>query len=90
MQGDWTVIRDVVPQTLRHMRNSEFPVTPIQLLRRTMTEEQHKERHEKLHTYLDELVADWIKSTRGLPSKTILMDFMKWSCEQTQKLDHEQ
>lgn len=29
MQGDWTVIRDVVPQTLRHMRNSEIPATPF-------------------------------------------------------------
>lgn len=47
-----------------------------------MTPEEHKERHEILHGYLDELVADFIGHTGGLPSRTNLMDLMEWSAKQ--------
>ena len=46
--------------------------------------EEHKEVHKGLHKALDELVADWILRTGGLPSKCSLTEFMKWSYEQTQ------
>ena len=50
------------------------------------TEEQtHKERHEFLHKCFDELLADFINHTQGLPSRTTLMDFMEWSHSQTIK-----
>ncbi len=49
----------------------------------TMTHEEHKERHVELHKMLDELVTDFISHTGNLPSKTTLMDLMKWSYEQT-------
>ena len=43
---------------------------------------QHRERHGKLHRMLDELVADWISETGGLPSKATILDLMKWSSKQ--------
>ena len=46
-------------------------------------EKEHKERHIELHKMLDELVADFISQTNNLPSKTTVMEFMKWSYEQT-------
>lgn len=48
-----------------------------------MNEKEHKERHKKLHQSLDELMADFIEQTGGLPSKTSLMDFIVWSSGQT-------
>ncbi len=48
-----------------------------------MNKKQHKARHKILHKYLDELVADFISHTAKMPSKTTLMDFMKWSAKQT-------
>ena len=46
-------------------------------------EKEHKERHVELHKMLDELVADFLSQTNGLPSKTTVMELMKWSYEQT-------
>jgi hypothetical protein len=48
-----------------------------------MEKYNHAERHKKLHDSLDELVADFIAHTGKLPSETTLMDFIKWSHEQT-------
>lgn len=48
-----------------------------------MTKTEHIERHELLHKHLDELIADFITHTGGLPSKTTLMAFMHWSYQQT-------
>lgn len=50
-----------------------------------MTENEHRERHRKLHESFDELLADYIGHTGNLPSKTTLSDFLQWSYEQTQK-----
>lgn len=47
-----------------------------------MTEKEHKARHVYLHRALDELIADFIYHTQGLPSKTTLMEFMRWASEQ--------
>jgi hypothetical protein len=49
----------------------------------TLNQGEHRARHRMLHRFLDELVADFIDHTHGMPSKTNLMDFMKWSHEQT-------
>jgi len=45
--------------------------------------QEHKERHQKLHQGLDELVADFICHTYKLPSKTTILDLIRWSYEQT-------
>ena len=51
---------------------------------------RHKLRHVELHKMLDELVADYIKHVRELPSRTILLEFMKWSHEQTFNPTHKE
>lgn len=43
----------------------------------------HRERHEVLHRALDELVADWVTHTEGLPSQNSVMELMSWSHQQT-------
>lgn len=48
-----------------------------------MNKKQHKERHKLLHQHLDELLADFISQTYNLPSKTTVMDLVKWSHLQT-------
>ena len=48
-----------------------------------MNKEEHQARHVKLHESFDELLADFIGHTDGLPSTTTLMEFMTWSHEQT-------
>lgn len=48
-----------------------------------MTKEEHIERHKLLHRYFDELVADWIGHTTGLPSKHTIYELMRWSYQQT-------
>lgn len=48
-----------------------------------MTHEEHRERHIELHHYLDELIADFIKHTEKLPSRTSLMELMDWAYQQT-------
>jgi len=53
-----------------------------------MNQAEHKERHVMLHQKLDELLADWIEQTGGLPSKIMLIDFIAWSYKQTQEPDH--
>ena len=44
---------------------------------------RHKHRHVQLHRNLDELVADYITHTQGLPSKTTVLELMTWSNGQT-------
>ena len=48
-----------------------------------MTRDEHKACHKFLHRCLDELVSDFIGITGGFPSKTNLMEFMRWSHHQT-------
>ncbi len=50
-----------------------------------MTPEEHRQRHVLLHSYLDELVADMIKHTFALPSKTTVTELIEWSHSQTIK-----
>lgn len=47
--------------------------------------EEHKARHLALHAALDELVGDYISQTNRLPSKTTVMELLKWSHAQTQR-----
>ena len=47
-----------------------------------MNRDEHIKRHIELHIMLDELVADFITHTRGMPSKSTILDLMKWSKEQ--------
>lgn len=49
----------------------------------TETYEEHKARHELLHGYLDELVADWITQTGNLPSRCTVVQLLEWSFEQS-------
>lgn len=48
-----------------------------------MNKEEHMDRHKILHKELDELVADFINHTKGLPSATTVIQLMSWSLEQT-------
>jgi len=48
-----------------------------------LSKEEHIEVHKELHKNLDNLIADFILTTDKLPSKTSLIDFMKWSHGQT-------
>lgn len=52
-------------------------------------EEKHRKRHIVLHVSLDELVADWIENTKGLPSKSTILELMEWSHKQTIKPEGE-
>ena len=51
-----------------------------------MSPNEHIERHKILHLYFDELVADFIRYSGRLPSKTSVMELMQWSYEQTMQL----
>lgn len=42
----------------------------------------HKDIHIQLHRSLDQLAADFMRHTQQLPSKTSVMDLMKWASEQ--------
>lgn len=42
-----------------------------------------KQRHIELHQSLDELVAEFISSTRYLPSRISVLELMRWSHQQT-------
>lgn len=48
--------------------------------------EVHRQRHIKLHSALDELVADWILQTNSFPSKNTVLDLIRWSHKQTEEL----
>ena len=48
-----------------------------------MDKEKHIEKHKELHNKLDELIADFIRETGGLPSTTGLIEFLEWSYIQT-------
>jgi hypothetical protein len=48
------------------------------------TTNEHKARHVELHKSLDELLADFIGHTGGLPSQTTVMELIEWSYQQTQ------
>jgi hypothetical protein len=50
-----------------------------------MNKQEHLKRHLELHAALDELVADWIMHTQSLPSRSTVMDLMRWSHTQTQE-----
>ena len=54
----------------------------------TESETAHAERHERLHGYLDELIADWLACTNGTrPSKSTVLELMRWSKKQTENPD---
>jgi citrate synthase len=55
-----------------------------------MTNEEHIERHKKLHKNLDELMADFISNTDKMPSQTTVMELIEWSHKQTVEPDHEE
>jgi hypothetical protein len=44
--------------------------------------EEHLYRHVLLHEYLDELIADFIRHTGKLPSRTTVLELMRWAAEQ--------
>ena len=44
--------------------------------------EEHTQRHIELHKKLDELVADWIRHTNKLPSKSTVIELITWSHQQ--------
>jgi len=50
-----------------------------------LIKESHRRRHWKLHEALDELLADFITHTKALPSKTPIIELVKWSFNQTLK-----
>jgi len=53
-----------------------------------MNNEEHRQRHIELHRSLDELLADWIGNTEGLPSTSTIMELIEWSHSQTEGPDH--
>ncbi len=53
-----------------------------------MTKEEHQKHHELLHHYLDEIVADYMTNSIGLPSKNTILDLMMWSNKQAFQIEH--
>lgn len=49
----------------------------------TMTKEEHRERHIKLHRNLDELAADFIEQEGKRISQVTVLELMEWSHQQT-------
>ena len=43
---------------------------------------KHRERHELLHSALDELVADFIRHTNKLPGEATVMELITWSASE--------
>ena len=43
----------------------------------------HITKHRALHEALDELVADMIRHTEMLPSKTTVLELITWSAQET-------
>ena len=54
-----------------------------------MTDLEHKQRHAELHKMLDELVADWITQTHSSPSRSSVMDLLRWATQQAEYPDHD-
>ena len=52
-----------------------------------MTKEEHQKIHDELHGELDTLVADFINCTGKLPTKTTIMELIKWSYGQIKNPD---
>jgi hypothetical protein len=52
-----------------------------------MTHEEHEKRHDELHKYLDELLADYITHGNGRSTHSIF-DLLNWSYGQCIKLTH--
>ena len=50
-----------------------------------MTPEEHRQEHIRLHKAFDELTADFLTHTEKLPSKTTVMELIKWSFQETIK-----
>ena len=48
-----------------------------------MDKETHKNIHKDLHENLDMLLADFITHTGKFPSKTTILEFLRWSSQQT-------
>ena len=46
---------------------------------------EHQKRHQKLNSYLAELVADFVYNNLLLPDKATILDLILWSHRQTQK-----
>lgn len=44
-----------------------------------MTRDEHIEAHKQLHHSLDLLVADFIQHNQGMPSRSTIMDLIRWS-----------
>ena len=55
----------------------------------TMTDEEHRQLHIQLDTYLGILVLDMMRCTGMLPSKTTVTELMDWSYEQTREVENE-
>jgi len=51
---------------------------------------QHQERHRELHARLDELIADWMTHTGGMPTKATVFDLMTWSAAQCDSPDEDE
>lgn len=49
------------------------------------TREAHRRHHVRLHTYLEELVADWSAQTDTKPRDATVADLVAWSAEQTRE-----
>src|SRR5260221_9081641 len=47
-----------------------------------LPEGDHQRRHVELHQAFDELLADWIAHSDGIPSRTVF-ELMEWSYQQT-------
>lgn len=62
-----------------------------------MTKEEHRQRHQELHSALDELIADWINHGGGaqpdehgrIVSGKPIEELLRWSHRQTTEPDHE-
>lgn len=55
-----------------------------------MTNKEHQEIHKDLHDKVDTLLADFIIHANKLPSKTTILEFIKWSYKQTVQPDHDE
>ena len=45
----------------------------------------HQKRHQELHKALDELIADFMRSTKGPVLDRPIQDLMMWSFQQTKE-----